>query len=339
MSRLTRRRFVQGAGIAGLGLLAACGQPLSQTQAPPPPPRRVARVGFLEPDAAAVGESSPFAAFQRGLRDHGYVEGRDIITERRSAGSDAGRLQGFAAELASLPVDIIVTPSAQGALAARQASTSTPIVITAGGDPVALGLVASLAQPGGNVTGLSTLSATLSGKRLELLREAAPTTSRVAIITDSTNPSGANQLRETQTAAQTLGLETVALDVHGVGGLEGVFEAAARERVDALCVLVIAPGPEAARLASFATSSQLPSVFGGRTDVERGGLMSYGADRAALSYRAAYYVDRILKGARPADLPVEQATTFQFVINLKTADALGLTIPPHVLLQATEVIQ
>ena len=337
--RLSRRRLLQGVGVAGLGLLAGCGGLPWQVQGRAPQPRRVAHVGFLEPQSAVTGERSPFAAFQRGLGDHGYTEGSDIIIERRVAEFDAGQLQVLAAELASLPVDIIVTPTAQGALAAKQASTTIPIVITAGGDPVALGLADSLSQPGGNVTGLSTLSATLSGKRLELLREAVTAISRVAVVTDSTNPSGANQLRETQVAAQTLGLETVAADLRGPSGLEGVFEAIARERADALCVLVVAAGSEQAQLARFAVSNHLPSVFGGRAAWEDGGLLSYGADRTALSYRAANYVDRILRGANPASLPVEQATTFQFVVNLRTAQALGLTIPQHVMLQATEIIQ
>ncbi|HEY7068280.1 MAG TPA: ABC transporter substrate-binding protein [Chloroflexota bacterium] len=334
---LSRRRFVQGAGALGLGLLAGCGrlpgtgQPLQRG--------RPARVGFLGNTGAPADESSTFTAFQQGLRDHGYLDGNDIIIERRDANLDPSRFQTIAAEFVSLPVDVIVTPTAQGALAAREASGTIPIVITAGGDPVALGLVASLAQPGGNVTGLSTMSATLSGKRLELLHEVGPGISRVAILTDSTNPSGANQLRETQAAARTLGLDTVMIDLQAPGGLEGGFEAIIRERAEALCVLVIATGPQSARIASFASSADLPSAFGLRAGADSGGLMSLGADRTALSRRAAYYVDRILKGTKPADLPIEQPTTFDFVINLKTAQALGLTIPQHVLLQATEVIQ
>jgi putative tryptophan/tyrosine transport system substrate-binding protein len=329
--RLSRRQVVQGVGLTGLGLLAGCGRWPGQSR-----PAKVARIGYLGP-----GSNAPnFEAFRQGLQELGYDEGQNVLVEYRSANDQPARFPALADELVSLPVDVIVASAALPALAASRATKTIPIVMATGGDPVRLGLAASLARPGGNVTGLSTLSPALSGKRLELLREAAPSIARVAIMTDSTNPSGADQLRETQAAAQQLGLETMVLDRHSPEGLDAEFRTATRGGADSFCLLAIALNrPEYLRVAEFTTQSRLPSVSALREGADHGGLLAYGPSVMAQNRRAAAYVDRILKGANPADLPIEQAMIFDFIINAKTAQALGLTIPPHVLLQATEIIQ
>jgi putative ABC transport system substrate-binding protein len=336
-SRLSRRGFVLGAGVAGvaatgLGLLGGFGcLPLPLQPAP-----RVPRIGYLSASPLPTG----IDALRQGLGQLGYVEGQSIVIEIRSAEAPDELAPSLVAGLVSLPVDVIVASAGPAALAASRATTTIPIVMAGGGDPVRLGLAASLARPGGNVTGLSTLSPALSGKRLELLREATPAISRVGIVSNSTNPSGVDQLRETQEAGRTLGLETIVLDVRGPEGLEGLFETATRERAEALCVLAIGlTATEYEQLAEFATQNRFPSVFALRDGVDRGGLMAYGPSVVALTRRAAYYVDRILKGAKPADLPVEQPMTFDFVVNMKTARELGITFPNEIMLQVTEVLQ
>jgi putative ABC transport system substrate-binding protein len=336
MGRLNRRAFVVGAGAAGVvasgGLLGGFGcLPFLPQSAP-----RVPRIGYLSASPLATG----IDALRQGLGELGYVEGKNIVIEIRSAEAPDVLAPSLVGELVTLPVDVIVASAGPAALAASRATTTLPIVMAGGGDPVRLGLAASLARPGGNVTGLSTLSPALSGKRLELLREAAPAISRVGIVSNSTNPSGVDQLRETQEAARTLRLETIVLDVRGPEGLDGVFETATRERSEALCVLAIGlTALEYERVAQFATQNRFLSVFALREGVDRGGLMAYGTNLPALNRRAAYYVDRILKGAKPADLPVEQPMTFEFVVNLKTAQALGITFPNEIMLQVTDVIQ
>jgi putative ABC transport system substrate-binding protein len=298
------------------------------------------RIGWLS-DAPASSESAYRAAFQDGLRHLGYVDGQNVVLEIRWVETTTeSPLAGLAAELLNPPVDVIVAISPFTTLAASRATSTVPIVMATGGDPVRLGLAASLARPGGNITGLSTLSPALSGKRLELLREAAPAISRVGIIADSTNPSGADQLRETQLAAQTLGLQAIQLELRGPDGFDGLVTIAGRERVEALCTLAVnVYTEERRRLVEFAAENRLPAMYFRRSFVDMGGLMAYGPDLMEMVRRSATHVDKLLKGAKPADLPIDQAMTFDFVINLKTAQALGLTIPQHVLLQATEVLQ
>jgi len=275
--------------------------------------------------------------FRAGMSDLGYVEGQNFILEWRSFTNRFIDLDELAAELVGLGVQVIVASTTPAALAAKRATSSIPIVFLGVSDPVGTGLVASLGHPGGNATGLSDFGAALSGKRLELLRDAVPGVARVGLIWGSRNPASALILRETQAAAPALGVELISLEVRGEDPIDGAFEAAVRERVDAL--IVVSSPDTADRAAAEATELRLPALLEQPTGVAAGGLMAYGPRRGESNRRAATYVDKILKGAKPADLPVEQPTTFDFVINLKTAQTLGLTIPQHVLLQATEVIQ
>ncbi len=331
MDYVSRRQFVQGAGVAGLGLLGSCAPLPWQARAP----AKVHRVGFLG-DAP-----SPFTeTFRQALRELGYVEGENLAMEWRwfgFANRDFRDLDALAAELIGLGVDVVLVMTTPGALAAKRATSSVPIVFTIVSDPIESGLVASLARPGGNATGLSDFGATLSGKRLELLRDAVPGTVRVGVVVPSSNPANALVWRETQAAAQALGVQLILLEVAPETTLESGFDVAARERVDAL--IVVGSREIGARAASLAAERRLPAMYANTPSVQAGGLMAYAPNVAVQFRRAATYVDKILKGARPADLPVEQPREFDFVINLKTAQALGLTIPPHVLLQATEVIQ
>jgi putative ABC transport system substrate-binding protein len=334
MDRWSRRQFVQGVGLGGLALLAGCGRLPWQADSP-----RVARIGYLD----GGYDSHPyFEAFRQGMRDSGYVEGQNLVIEGRWAEGQAERLPALAAELASSSVDVIVvaanTPAAQ---AAKAATSTIPIVMTGISDPVAAGLVASFAHPSGNVTGLSDLAVGLSAKRLELLKETVPGASRVLALGNSTNPASALDWSGTQEAARTLGMEVGAVEVRSREDLPGAFETVARERPDALIMLAegFLGASSSPQLPGLIARSGLPTIHRSRLDAEAGALMSYGPSYAGLARRGAYYVDRILKGAKPADPPVEQPREFDFVINLKTAQALGLTIPQHVLLQATEVIQ
>jgi putative ABC transport system substrate-binding protein len=272
------------------------------------------------------------------MRELGYVEGQPVVFEAREADGKNERLAALAAQLVRLKVDVIVTSTTPAVQAARQATATIPIVMTSG-NPLETGVVASLARPGGNVTGLTTLSLELSAKRLELARELVPGASRFAILgTDSAQ--AALYIRETQAAAQALGTRLHAVSVRGPAELDGAFSTIARERP---AVLIVIPGPmffgERRRLSELAVTHRLPTVHASREFVEAGGLIAYGVSLAALFRRAAVYVDKILKGARPGDLPVEQPTRFELAVNLKTAKALGLTIPPSVLLRADETIQ
>jgi putative tryptophan/tyrosine transport system substrate-binding protein len=337
--RLSRRQVVQGAGAVGLGLLAGCGRLPGQAQQP----AKVPRIGLLS--GGSVGAPIYQQAFRHGLRDLGYVEGQNVLIESRSAQATPERYferyPEIAAELVRLPVDLIVTSSNSMTRAAKDATSAIPIVFAwAGVDPVAAGLVTSLARPGGNVTGLSGVTTILSGKRLELLKEAVPTISRVGIIWESPSADKAIEFRETQAAAQVLRVQLIPLELRSPGEFEGVLETAIRERADALIPLSSAlTGALAPAIVQFALRHRLPTMFEFSETVTEGGLIAYGPDRADMHRRAATYVDKILKGAKPADLPVEQPMRFELAINLTTAQALGLIIPPHVLLQATEVIQ
>jgi len=268
------------------------------------------------------------------------VEGQNFAIEERWAEGRAERLPDLAADLVRLKVDVIVTGSTPGARAAKQATTKIPIIAVVVGDPVGTGLVASLARPGGNLTGLSDITVDLSAKRLELLKEVAPTASRVAVLWNPTHPTNPLQLRETQVAAQALGLTLQPVVVGSSDELERAFAAMMRERASALLVLAeTLTLLHRRRLADLAAKNRLPAMYPFREQAEAGGLMSYGPSIPDMYRRAAVYVDKILKGAKPADLPVEQPTRFELVINLKTAKALRLTIPPSVLIRAEEVIR
>ena len=335
MEYLSRRRFLCGSlGLASAGMLAGCGVPLPGRQPP-----RVARIGVLsQADANDVDRIGPF---REGLRELGYVEGQNLVIEWRFADGKADRLPGLAAELAQLPVDVLVslgaTPAAQ---AARQASDTIPVVFVGVGDPVGSGLVASLARPGGHVTGMSNFLAATTTKRVELLAEALPGISRIDVIMNPANPAVQEELARTQEAARALGLRSQPRPVRGAEDFEGSFAAMAGERPDAVILLGDAVyNSHVARLARLALANRLPAMFPFREFAVAGGLMTYGNNLADIFRRGAYFVDKILKGTNPAELPVEQPTKFDFVINLQTARTLGLTIPHSVLQQATEIIQ
>jgi putative ABC transport system substrate-binding protein len=298
---------------------------------------KVYRIGFLStnPPPAHVWE-----ALMDGLRERGYSEGQNLVFERRFSEGNAERFPEFAAEMVRLRVDLILAGTTPAALAAKNATQTIPIVIPTANDPVRAGLVESLARPGGNVTGLSTISADLIGKRLELLKDVVPGLSRVVVLWNVANPANASVWQEAQTAARALGLLLQSQEVRGPQDFEGAFARTAQVRSEALLVLGDSfLNMHEQQIAAFATQHHLPSVFSRRKSVMAGGLMYYGSSLPDKFRRAAYYVDKILKGAKPADLPVEQPMKFELVINLKTAEALGLTIPPTLLFQADEVIR
>ena len=312
--------------------------------APPPvraqQPAKVHRIGFLSFVSLTPSVSHIIETFRRGLRDLGYVEGENLIIEWRWAEGRVDRLHDLAAELVRQKVELIVAGAAPVPHAAQKATRTIPIVFAVVADPVAEGLVASLARPGGNVTGLSTMSPDLLGKQLELLKEAVPTLSRVAILRNPANPSHPPQVQQAEGAARTLGVRLAVVEAGGADALDGAFRRMAAERVGGALVLrdvVFFQLRE--RIAAGAAQAAVPTMFGIREEAEAGGLMSYGVNVAANWRRAATYVDKILKGAKPADLPVEQPTKFELIINLKTAKALGLTIPQSMFIRADEVIQ
>ena len=301
-------------------------------------PGKVHRIGVL---ALSSPPSSPHVeAFRQGLREQGYEEGRNLALEYRYPAGRADRLPAMAGELVGLGVDVIVTQSNVAALAAKRATSTIPIVMAVAGDPVKAGVVASLARPGGNVTGLTLTQTDLIAKRLQLLKEAAPDVSLVAVIWNPTDPPNADYLRETEAAARALGLRLHAVPARSPAELDAAFRAVADLRPNAFFSL-----PDGMfydnrrRIAEFAAQHRLPGVFPVREYAEAGGLLSYATSLAASWRRAAGFVDKILKGARPADLPVEQATTFELVINLKTARAFGRTIPPSVLARADTILE
>jgi ABC-type uncharacterized transport system substrate-binding protein len=289
----------------------------------------------------SAGTTSPLITpFSAALRELGWVEGENVVFEHRYAQNWLERLPELAADLVRLKVDVIVAIGTLAPQAAKQATTTIPIVMTAAGDPLGSGLVASLARPGGNVTGMSLMAPDLGGKRLELLKEVLPRISRVAVLWNATNPYAALVFKETEVGGQTLGIEVQSLDVRAPDDFDGTFEAARRQHPEAL-ITVEDPltFSHRKRIADFTAEQQLPSLHGVREFVAAGGLMSYGASLADLFRRAAGYVDKILGGAKPADLPVQQPSKFELVINLKTAKALGLTVPPTLLVRADEVIE
>jgi putative tryptophan/tyrosine transport system substrate-binding protein len=301
-------------------------------------PTKVPRIGFLGTSPSAI--AARIGAFREGLRDLGYVEGKNIVIEYRSAEGKLDRLPALAAELVRLKVDIIVSASAPVTRAAKEATSTIPIVFAQDGDPVASGFVASLARPGGNITGLSSLAPELSGKQLELLKEIVPKLSRVTVIGISTEPGNAQRLKEIELAAGALKVNLQYLDVLSSKDIETAFRAAAKGRADGVVMLGgTVFNTHRIQIVELAVKSRLPATYTRPEYVEAGGLMTYGPSINDLFRRAATYVDKILKGAKPADLPVEQPTKFEFIVNLKSAKQIGLTIPPSVLARADKVIR
>ena len=302
-------------------------------------PAKMARLGYL-------GVGSPTAnpgrreAFLQGLRDHGYVEGKNLVIDYRWAEGNAELIQEQAAQLVSLKPDVIFALAPQGALAAKKATATIPIVFVGIGDPVGIGVVDSLARPGGNITGVANMNTDLSGKRLELLKESAPKITSVAVLWNPASQGHQQILKEIEAVAPGLKLKLYPLAIRGAEDFDGAFQAAAKYRADALLPLggpLI--GSQSKRVIEYAEKNRLPTIFANSESADAGGLMSYATNIADQYRRAAVYVDKILKGAKPADLPVEQPMKFEFVINLKTAKQIGLTIPPNVLARADRVIR
>ena len=299
--------------------------------------KKVPRIGYLAFRAPGSPRSD---IFRQGLHQLGYAVGKDIVIEYRFAEGKLDRLSDHAAELVRLKVDVIVTAGPAPTRAAKGATATIPIVMTQDPDPVGNGFVASLARPGGNITGLSTQAPEISGKQLELLKETVPKLSHLAVFGTSTVPGHALSLREIGLAAGALNVQLQYLDVLGPKDIESALRAASKERADALLVLGGAIlGAQQTSIFEFVVKSRLPAIYATLGSVDAGGLMSYGVNITDLDRRAATYVDKILKGAKPADLPVEQPKKFEFVINLKTAKQMGLTIPPNVLARADRVIK
>jgi ABC-type uncharacterized transport system substrate-binding protein len=325
---MNRKRFC--AVLVAL-LLVFCASAEAQQQ------KKIPRIVYL-----GLGNANPyrFDTFRRGLRQLGYTEGKDIVIEHRSGDGTLHRLNELAAELVRLKVDVIVTTGPTPTRAAKAATATIPIVMTQDPDPVGNGFVASLARPGGNITGLSNLAPEISGKQLELLKETVPKLSRVAVLGTSTVPGQAILLREVGLAAGPLSVQLQSLDVLGPKDIETAFRAASNQHAEAFIVLIGAIlSAQIPRILEYVAKSRLPAIYSQPQYVEAGGLMSYGVNLTDLDRRAAIYVDKILKGAKPADLPVEQPTKFELIINLKTAKQIGLTIPPNVLARADRVIR
>jgi putative tryptophan/tyrosine transport system substrate-binding protein len=329
----TRRQLMRSSlALAGIGLLSGC----SALPIGPQRRARLPRVGYL----SSSSWQERAEAFRQGLEDHGYVEGRNITVEWRESEGQLDRLPGLAAELVGLPVDVLVSSGNTATRPLKDATATIPIVMAMSSGPVESGFVASLARPGGNITGLTHISRELIGKRLELFKAAVPSLARVGVLyPDTTNQ--AVEFEQAKEAARALGMEVRSLEVRDHDVLEAAFERASAERVDGIFVLDNAEltGGNLTRVGALALRHRLPMSSGQRRPVEAGGLLVYGANIPSLNRRAAGYVDRILKGADPAEMPVERPTAFDLVINLKTARELGLTIPDSVLQQATEVIQ
>jgi putative tryptophan/tyrosine transport system substrate-binding protein len=329
-SHIERRKF-----LAALGGAAAAWPLAARAQQA----AKVYVIGFLSA-GAQVRSPTPWSIFVNGLRDLGWIEGKNIVFERRYADNRLDRLAELAAELVRLDVDVIVTVGTLAPLAAKRATTSIPIVMMNAGDPVGSGLVASLARPGGNVTGMSLMAPDLGGKRLELLKETLPRLSHVAVIWNAANPYSALVFDETQGAAKKLTVEIQSLEVRGPGDFDGALATMLRNRVDAL---VIVEDPltfnHLNKIAEFCANKRLAAIYGLREFADAGGLMTYGASQADLYRRSVDFVDKILRGFKPSDLPVQQPTKFELVINLKTAKALGLTVPDTLLARADEVIE
>ena len=329
---MDRRTFLAGTGAM---ILAAPVAAEAQSVGKQP------RIGYL----SLFSRSDPWGqrgidAFRHGLRDLGYVEGQTIAIEYRWAEEKSPRLPELAAELAHLRVDVIVASGGQAAQAAKQATATIPVVMVAVTDPVAAGLVAAIARPGGNITGTSMVAPELVGKQLQLLKEVVPTVSRVAVLWNPLNPGSAPQLREAETAARALPVRLQPLEVRESSEIDRAFEAMRRARADGLLVASdVVIQRHAQKITDLATKNRLAAVYGHVRHAEAGGLIVYAADVFDLYGQTSTYVDKILKGVKPADLPIQQPTKFHLTINLKTAKALGLTIPPSLLARADEVIQ
>ena len=327
---MNRRAFLSGLGALSAAPSFATAQPAS----------KVYRIGYLGSDPVALEADSPFGVFLGRLRVFGYVEGRNMVVERRFTEGRNERYRAFATELVNLKVDLIVAPGTPAILAAKEATSTIPIVTVIVSDPVGSQLIASLARPGGNVTGMSSSARDITAKGLELLKEIAPRLSHVAVLWNGTSTAHVAMLKELEAAARTLRVRLQLIDVRTPKDIESAFAAMTKERAEALIPL---DGPDIfvqrRRIVELALQHRLPTVFLNRFYTDAGALMSYGPSFTDLHGRAATYVDKILKGAKPADLPVEQPTKFELVINLKTAKALGLTVPPLLLAQADEVIE
>jgi putative tryptophan/tyrosine transport system substrate-binding protein len=324
-----KRAKIVGFALSTL-LLALCSSVGAQQ------PTKAPRIGWL----GLAGPGSRIELFRRELRELGYVEGSNITIEVRTADDKIDRLRVLADELTRLKVDVLVVPSTPGAIAAKNITRTIPIVFIGSADPVAAGLVDSLARPGGNVTGFTTIGSILAGKRLEVLKETVPHLPRVAVLWNSDDPTSLQQWKESQLPARDLGLQLYSMEVRSTGGLENAFKAATKARSAALAVTHSAPFVSARqRIAELAITNRLPGIYARGDFVLSGGLISYGVDEVEPYRRAASIVDRILKGTKPADLPVEQATKFEMVVNLKTAKQIGVTIPPNVLARADKVIR
>ncbi len=322
-------------GIVAIGVTFALFGAVAQAQQP----KKVPRIGVLFSGTPA-NFSLRTEAFLQGLRDLGYVEGKTVTIEWRWGKDRVEQLPELAAELVRLNADIIVTNGTTASKALRNATRTIPIVMVVVGDPVGTGLVESLARPGGNATGLSNLTPELSGKRLELLKEVVPTASRVAVLLNPANPTNPIQLRETQAAAPAFGVTLLSLEVKGPDDFERAFTAMRMERAGALIVFGdVMFYSQRSRIVELAVKSRLPGIYVQPEIAAAGGLMSYGPSTNDMFRRAAIYVDKILKGAKPADLPVEQPMKFEFIINLKAAKRIGLTIPQSVLYRADKVIK
>jgi putative tryptophan/tyrosine transport system substrate-binding protein len=332
---LSRRHILQGAGVAGLGLVAGCGRLPFQAQQP----TKIARIGYMAAVSAAA-DTPRLEAFRQGLRDLGYIEGQNIIIDYRHEARGFEPLPAIAAELVSLNPDVLVGVTTNAAQAAKQATTTIPVVFMGVTDPIGAGLVESLPHPGGNTTGITNMAAILTGKRMELLKEVIPEVSRLAVLWDPQAPGSTPQWQESHLVARELGLELYSMEVSSIDKYETAFKEAIEARNDAVWVTLNPLANSNQKLiADLAISHRLPSVCAREDYSQNGCLMAYGPGYSKEGRDGARYVDRILKGAKPADIPVEQPMTFELVINLRTAQALHRTIPLHLLLQATEVIQ
>jgi putative ABC transport system substrate-binding protein len=304
-------------------------------------PARVPRIGYLNDSPLGSFPKSRAEAFRQGLRELGYEEGKNIVIEWRYGDGKPDRVSDRAAQLVRLKVEVIVTAGSGATRSAKEATVTIPIVMTQDTDPVRNGFVASLARPGGNITGLSRLAPELSGKQVDLLKEIVPRLSRLAVFGSSSSPANAESFKEIELATGALGLKLQHLDVQDPKDFEAAFRAASKGHADAVLMLVSGPvfNPHRTQVVDLAVKNRLPVIYRNRVDVEAGGLVSYGVHLPDLDRRAATYVDKILRGAKPADLPVEQPTKFEFVINLKAAKEIGLTVPPNVLARADRVIR
>jgi putative ABC transport system substrate-binding protein len=332
-NRQAKRQNLKLAGLSVVALMLVAAAAVAHAQPQP----KITRIGWL---SAVAGASPGQREIVRMLRELGHVEGKNIVYEFRYADSKLERLPALADELVRLKVDLLVTPGTPGALALKKATRTIPIVFADVTDPVAAGLVDSLARPGGNITGFTSVEALLAGKRLELLKETVANLSRIGVLWDPHNPSSTQEWQESQAAARELGMQLHSMDVSSADKYASAFRAAINARNTALVVLstpLAAANQE--RITNLALKHRLPAIYVQESFVAKGGLMSYGADQTERYSRVAVFVDKILKGTKPADLPVEQPKKFEFIVNLKAAKQIGLTIPPNVLARANKVIR